>query len=271
MAQRKSPSGGKPAVKKGTTRPAGKPATGSSAKVSAARAANVRKPGRSIVNQKQTPWGVIASIIAVVVFAAAVVVVVVVTRGDSGGGCSGANAAYCQPEVAAAKQISGVIHKVEPKHRHVNRTVKYDTTPPTGGDHSQFWADCAGTVYPNPIANENAVHGLEHGAVWLTYREGLPASDVTALANSVKGQKYVFMSPYPNLRSKVSLQAWGYQLFVNSVTDPRINQFLALAQNPQITPEAGASCTNAEFKAHPSTYGHPLFAPASGGTGGTMP
>jgi hypothetical protein len=278
MAQRKSPSGGKPAAKKGTSRPAGKPASVSTSKVSPPRAAAPRKPGKSIVNQKQTPWGLIVSIAAVVAFAAVVVVVVVVTGGKGGGGksaggpgCKGANAAYCQPEAAAAKQISGIIHKVEPKHEHVNTTVKYDTTPPTGGNHSGFWADCNGTVYADPIANENAVHGLEHGAVWVTYREGLPASDVSTLANYVTGKKYVFMSPYPNLQSKVSLQAWGYQLFVNSVTDPRINQFLALAQNPQITPEAGASCDNADFKSHPSTFGHPLFAPASGGTGGTMP
>jgi Protein of unknown function (DUF3105) len=274
MAQRKSPSGGKPAAKKGTSRPAGKPASGSSAKLTPTRGSNARKPGKSIVHQKQTPWGLIATIAAVVVFAAVVVGVVVATSGGSGGKakseCSGANKAYCQPEVAAAKQIQGVIHKIEPKHDHVTTTVKYDTTPPTGGNHSGYWADCNGTVYAQPIASENAVHGLEHGAVWITYRQGLPAGDVAKLAQDVTGQKFVFMSPYPNLKTKVSLQAWGYQLFVNDVTDPRITEFLALKQNPKITPEAGASCDQPTFKAHPSTFGHPLFAPASGSGGSTM-
>lgn len=272
MAQRKSPSGGKPAAKKGTTRPAGKPATGSSAKVSTARGPGVRKPGRSIVNQKQTPWGVIASVIAVIVFAAVVVVVVIATR-DSGGSsnnnaggkqCSGANAPYCKPEAAAAKAISGVTYKIEPKHEHVNSTVKYDATPPIGGNHSAYFADCDGTVYSQPIASENAVHSLEHGAVWVTYREGLPASEVSKLAQDVTGQKYVLMSPYPDLKTKVSLQAWGYQLFVDSVTDPRIAQFVALANTSAITPEQGASCSEPTFKEHPSTFGHPLFAPVTG-------
>jgi hypothetical protein len=276
MAQRKPPSGGKPAAKKGTSRPAGKPATGSSsaARSAAARKAPPRKPGKSIVNQKQTPWGVIISAVAVVLFAAAVVVVVVVTRksdnGSGGGRCSGDNARYCLPKVAAAKQISGVKYKVEPEHTHVTTKVDYDTTPPTGGDHSGYWADCDGTVYPNAIANENAVHALEHGAVWVTYRAGLSAGEVDTLSKDVTGQDHVFMSPYPGLTTKVSLQAWDYQLFVNSVTDPRISQFIAtLAANPATTPEVDTSgnpisCAESDFKDHPSTFGHPLFAPASG-------
>ena len=282
MAQRKPPSGGKPAAKKGTSRPAGKPATGSSSKLSASKApagrkAPPRKPGKSIVNQKQTPWGVIASVIAVVLFAGAVIGVVIAThKSSSGGKCSGANARYCLPELAGAKQIRGVVYHKEPNHTHVFTTVKYDTTPPTGGNHSQYWADCSGTVYPNAIANENAVHALEHGAVWVTYREGLPTSQVSTLTQDVQGQDHVFMSPYPNLKSAVSLQAWGYQLFVNKVSDPRISQFIAtLKANPNITPEvdgsgAAISCANPGFKSHPSTFGHPLFAAASGGTGGTM-
>jgi hypothetical protein len=269
MAQRKSPSGGKPAAKKGTTRPAGKPGVSSSANLGAGpRKAPPRKPGKSIVNQKQTPWGVIISIAAVVLFAGAVVGVVIATKksNDSGTGasCGGANAPYCQPELPAAKQIRGVTYKVVKNHEHVTSTVHYSTTPPTGGNHSQYWADCDGTVYPNAIANENAVHDLEHGAVWVTYREGLPSSEVDTLASDVTGQQKVLMSPYPDLKSKVSLQAWGYQLFVNNVNDPRITQFIgALAGNSKITPE-NASCSQPTFKEHPSTFGHPLFAPVSG-------
>jgi Protein of unknown function (DUF3105) len=69
---------------------------------------------------------------------------------------------YTNPEVAA-KAIDGLIYKPEPDHNHVEGAITYDTTPPIGGNHSQYWADCSGTVYPNAIANENAVHALEHG------------------------------------------------------------------------------------------------------------
>src|SRR5438445_12932426 len=94
MAQRKPPSGSKPAAKKGTSRPAGKPGSSGGAKVSTSKAAAVRKapplrkPGKSIVNQKQTPWGLIATTTAVVLFAAAVIVVVIATRKSDSGGTS---------------------------------------------------------------------------------------------------------------------------------------------------------------------------------------
>jgi hypothetical protein len=275
MAQRKPSSGGKPAAKKGTSRPAGKPGAGSPAKATAAGAPQLRKkpptrkPGKSIVNQKQTPWGTIITIIAVLAFAGAVIGIVIATHKSSNtnpnntsGGCGNpVNARYCMSELSAAKQIPGVVYHRETNHTHVLTNVHYDTTPPTGGNHNPFWADCDGAVYPQPIANENAVHALEHGAVWVTYKEGLPASQVAKLAADVQGQTKVFMSPYPNLSSAVSLQAWGYQLKVNSVTDPRITQFIAtLSANDSITPEV-TSCANPSFKAAPSIFGHPISAP----------
>jgi hypothetical protein len=64
----------------------------------------------------------------------------------------------------------------------------------------------------------------------------------------------------------MSLQAWGYQLKVQSASDPRIQKFIdALRYNPKTTPEysPGVTCSQPTFKAHPSTFGHPLEAPAS--------
>jgi hypothetical protein len=72
------------------------------------------------------------------------------------------------------------------------------------------------------------------------------------------------LSPYPGLRSNISLQAWGYQLFLNKADDPRIQQFVgALRYNSKTTPEHGASCSQPTFKTHPSTFGHPLWVPAT--------
>jgi hypothetical protein len=121
-------------------------------------------------------------------------------------------------------------------------------------------ADCTGTVYPKAIANENAVHMLEHGAVWITYKPGLAGDQVASLAKLVNGVDHTAMSPYPGLKTNISLQAWNYQLFVDNASDPRIQQFIgAFRANPKTTPEAGASCADAAFKAKPSTFGHPVF------------
>jgi hypothetical protein len=287
MAQRKSPPPGKSTAKKGPSRPAGKPAGGApgareTTTKTATKGAAARPParkGKSIVNQKQTPWGMIISTLAVVAFAAAVVIVVVVTHKSShssaSGGCSkmiGNNSTSYLNELQCAKDIQGVTFHPEASRNHVQGVIHYDTTPPVGGDHSQYWADCTGTVYAQPIANENAVHMLEHGAVWITYNpKTLPSSQLSELRSYVAGVDRMALSPFPNLKTPISLQAWGYQLFVNKASDPRIAKFIsALKYNPQTTPEYGATCSQPTFKDHPSTFGHPLWVPASGNTSGAV-
>jgi hypothetical protein len=272
MAQRKSPPPGKPTAKKATTRPAGRvTGAGSTAKAGGALERKSpsggqgptrppqkgKKKSKSIVNQKQTPWGLVAATAAVVVFAAAVIGVVIATH--KSGSSSSATDGYHTPEIAAAKKITGVVYKQEPNHNHETGLIKYDTTPPTGGNHNGFWADCTGTVYPNAIANENAVHMLEHGAIWITYNaKTLPAADLTELKKYVSGVDRMALSPYPNLKTPISLQAWGYQLFVNKASDPRIAQFIgALKYNQTTTPEYGATCSQPTFKQNPSTFGNP--------------
>lgn len=248
------PGGGKPGTKPNANRPAGRPPA--------------RKSGKSIVNQKQTPWGLIWTTVAVVAFAAAVVVAVVVSGGNSTSSSSASNGGqsvdasdpYRQPELAAASKISGLTYRVEGEHNHETGSIKYDASPPIGGNHNGFWADCAGTVYSKAIANENAVHMLEHGGIWITYNaDKVTGADLTTLKSYVSGINGMALSPYPNLKSAVSLQAWGYQLFVDKVNDPRIQQFISLLKfNKKTTPEYGASCANPAFKEHPSTFGHPV-------------
>ena len=215
-----------------------------------------RPRSKSLVVKKRTPWGLIITCVLVVVFAAAVIGYAV-SRPKK---VSADNAPYVRNEIAAAKAIPGVLFKKEPDHTHVASKVTYNTSPPTGGNHSQVWADCSGTVYPNQIANENAVHPLEHGAVWITYRPGLAASSVATLAKLVTGQNYTLMSPYAGLKTPISLQAWNYQLFVSSPTDKRIAEFIkALRNNPATTPEYPGVCTDAAFKKNPSTPANPTW------------
>jgi hypothetical protein len=145
-----------------------------------------------------------------------------------------------------SRQIPGVVVKSYQDVQHVksNQRVTYDHSPPFGGSHDGFWAACNGVVYPRAVRNENMVHSLEHGAVWIAYNPDRVAGDaVEALASHVQGQPYTMLSPYPGLTTAVSLQSWGHQLAVDSVEDPRIDQFLrALRQNPNTHPETGASC-----------------------------
>lgn len=242
--------------------PKGRPAKSGPAGGGAARSSRGgRGGGKSIVNQKQTPWALIVTTVVIVVFAVAIVAYAV-TRG--GGSKSSAkndpNNLYTRGQLPATKAIAGLTYRTEANHTHVSQRVKYDASPPVGGNHSQYWADCTGTVYPKQLADENAVHALEHGAVWIAYRPGLPSSQIATLSRLVNGQNGTFMTPYAGLSSPISLQAWGYQLKVDQASDPRIRQFVTtLRLNPQTQPEPGATCSDPPFKQSPSTPDKPLF------------
>lgn len=127
---------------------------------------------------------------------------------------------------------------------HTTEAVTYDQSPPVGGKHDLVWSACDGQVYDEPLRNENAVHSLEHGAAWVTYKD-LEADDIEELARKVEGQDYTLMSPYSSQSAKVVLSAWGNQLQLGKVDAKRIDQFLAAFRQGTQAPEAGASCKGA--------------------------
>jgi hypothetical protein len=93
----------------------------------------------------------------------------------------------------------------------------------------------------SPIANENAVHSLEHGAVRITYMPDLPQEQVDRLRAMAREDGYLIVSPYPGLLAPVVASAWGLQLRLDSAESPGLEQFIrAFRQGPQ-TPEPGAS------------------------------
>lgn len=139
------------------------------------------------------------------------------------------------PSLAGVKTFTGL------GRNHTNSNVTYPQIPPVGGDHSPIWLNCG--IYSQPVPNVNAVHSLEHGAVWITYQPSLSPSAVDTLQNDVRGKPYVILSPYPGLPAPVVASAWGKQLTLTGANDPRLAQFIkTYVQGPQ-TPEPGASCT----------------------------
>ncbi|MFD8596293.1 DUF3105 domain-containing protein [Kitasatospora sp. NPDC059646] len=149
-----------------------------------------------------------------------------------------------QKAAQAKSPIEGVKTWDNLSRTHVQTEVKYPQTPPVGGDHNPVWATCMGNVYDQPIKNENAVHSLEHGAVWVTYNGKATPDDIKTLGDKVKATQYSMMSPYPDEEGTITLSAWGTQLVVDSAKDPRIEQFFTkYVQGPQ-TQEPGASCSS---------------------------
>ncbi|MEU1402451.1 DUF3105 domain-containing protein [Streptomyces sp. NPDC005728] len=131
---------------------------------------------------------------------------------------------------------------------HVTTRVSYPMHPPVGGNHNPVWLNCNGDVYTEPVQDENAVHALEHGAVWVTYTDKASKADVDALAAKVKKTPYSLMSPYENQAAPLVLSAWGHQVTVKSASDPEVDKFFAAYVQGAQTPEPGASCTGGVMK-----------------------
>ncbi len=160
-------------------------------------------------------------------------------------------------------------------HITADQRVAYNRFPPVGGPHDGTWANCSGIVYTTPVRNENMVHTLEHGAVWIAYNpDTIKPDDLTVLKGLVDNQPFTTLAPYPGLDSTISLQAWAHQLKLDSATDPRVQQFItALRQNRYVYPETGATCQQPSFDvtnppAFDPTAPGPDAIPMSG-TGGT--
>ena len=157
-----------------------------------------------------------------------------------------------KPDLSAVKS-----YEVTPDH--VQTPVKYEQTPPAGGKHNPVWLNCA--TYTAPVPSENAVHSMEHGAVWVTYRPDLPAEQVAALTTAIP-TTYAVLSPFPGLKSPVVASAWGKQLTLDSATDPRLEAFIReYRQGPQ-APESGAACTGGSDGTVPLDAGGGMPAPS---------
>jgi len=123
----------------------------------------------------------------------------------------------------------------------VDYQALYDTTPPAGGNHAPVWLNCG--IYTEAVPNENAVHDLEHGAVWVTYDPAkVTGGDLTTLQDKMKST-YMVLSPFEGLPTPVVASAWGNQVQLDGVDDPRLGEFVTKFWKAASAPEPGAPCT----------------------------
>jgi hypothetical protein len=177
-------------------------------------------------------WWIVGSVAALLVVAAIVASIVFAPaapptydRGDSDG--SG---------------IEG-LETFENTANHVDTAVDYEQAPPAGGDHNAVWLNCG--VYTEPVPNENAVHSLEHGAVWVTYDPAQVSDDDIAALEAQLPSTYTVLSPYEGMDTPIAVSAWNAQLKVDTADDERIEEFVRAYWRSTNAPEPNAACTGA--------------------------
>lgn len=124
---------------------------------------------------------------------------------------------------------------------HVETAVAYLTVPAAGGPHAPVWQNCG--FYEQAVANENAVHSLEHSAVWIAYDPALPEAQRQSLRELVAGRGFVLASPLDGLGTPLAASAWGKLFEADGPDDPDLAAFVQAFENGPQTPEPGAPCS----------------------------
>jgi hypothetical protein len=153
-----------------------------------------------------------------------------------------ASAADCSSVETPASDAPGGIHLASGQEH------AYDQNPPTSGPHDPAPLPIPHRVYAAPIAQTNAVHNLEHGAVIMYYRQSgdgaLPAPIVSRMTSIANDTNNTILAPYEPLPDGTALAftAWNkLQTCPATVTGPQataiakgfIHAFLCTANAPE--------------------------------------
>lgn len=124
---------------------------------------------------------------------------------------------------------------------HVDGTIYEADEVPAGGQHNPIWQNCG--FYDSPIRAENAVHSLEHGAVWVTYDPDLDQDQISILRGLTGPADKVVVSPVSGQSAPIIATAWANQLSLQDAGDARLMQFVnEFTTNPS-GPEPGGACS----------------------------
>jgi hypothetical protein len=155
---------------------------------------------------------------------------------------AGAIALQFRERSTPAQPPEGVLTFANLDRSHIDGPIDYDVIPPAGGPHAGVWQNCG--FYSEPVVTEAAVHSLEHAVVWITFDPGLDERDINFL-RGLAGSA-VLVSPWADpaeLPSPVVASAWGAQIHLDSVDDPRLGEFINFYRHHPGAPEPGGACT----------------------------
>lgn len=133
---------------------------------------------------------------------------------------------------------------------HLSGELPYEDAVPTGGAHSPFWQFCG--YYTVEVPEERALHSMEHGAVWIAYREGV---DLSAWADRANAETHLLVAQGSGMDHPIVVSAWGAQIDAETPDDPRIDAFIEMfiRQGPEAAP-----CTGGGVGQPPDQLGPPL-------------
>ena len=106
----------------------------------------------------------------------------------------------------------------------------YNSNPPTSGDH--YDTPVRAAVYSQELPDENLVHNLEHGHIWLSYQDEGDTDTIETLTE-IQGQfpSWVVVTPRTANDNPVVAAAWGRMLPLDTADADAITAFILRYRN----------------------------------------
>lgn len=188
------------------------------------RRKKIRELERVKANKTKTTQKIKNSIISVIIVSVLVGGFIMLTRKSPE-----------QTEIAKKTELVSLDGKVKEfpiegrDHVPSSENVSYKTNPPTSGDHlaeAKTWG-----VYSDEIDDKAAVHGLEHGGIWITYKD-IGADEIQTLKEIGKSNSQsVIVSPRSENENKIVVVSWGKMMKLESVDRAFIQKYIDTYKN----------------------------------------
>ena len=114
-------------------------------------------------------------------------------------------------------------------HVSLGTPVTYNTNPPTSGDHfaeAESWG-----VNEKEVEDKAAIHGLEHGGIWITYKDIDEESTKILEEIGRENSGSTIVSPRSGNEAKISVASWGRMMKLDAVDKALIQKYIATYKN----------------------------------------
>jgi hypothetical protein len=112
----------------------------------------------------------------------------------------------------------------------------YNSNPPSSGWH--YAQAPAWGIYNEEMVDESAVHGLEHGGIWISYKN-ISDEEIKELEKFQKtNSQSTILSPREANDSNIVLVSWGYVVNLDSIDTALMQQFVDNYKNQTHEPFA---------------------------------
>lgn len=112
----------------------------------------------------------------------------------------------------------------------------YNSNPPTSGPH--YFQPAEWGVYPNQLKDEQLVHNLEHGGIWISYKDIDPETKAKLETIGKANPGSVIVTPRPENDAKVVIASWTRLQKLDSFDETKILAFIKANKNKSPEPLA---------------------------------